>query len=146
MKKNILVLNLYNKLVGFLIKRGKKNKAKFIVNKALLMVSKKTGYSSTFLVLKLFSTLNVFVEAKTIKVRNKSHVVPLSIGLKRRSYLVIKWLMQSILENDKKISMVKKVAYEIFRLIIKKKSKSLKLRKKNNELALSNRSNIHYRW
>ena len=55
LKKKIFILNLYNKLLGFLIKKGKKNKAKFIIDKAFFLVSKKTGFSMSFLLLKLFS-------------------------------------------------------------------------------------------
>ena len=146
LKKKIFILNLYNKLLGFLIKKGKKNKAKFIIDKAFFLVSKKTGFSMSFLLLKLFSKLNVFVEAKTVRIRRRSHIVPFSIGLKRRSYLIIKWLIKSVSENNEKISMVKKIAKEIFLLIKTKNAKSLRFRNLNNALALANRSNIHYRW
>lgn len=146
LKKKIFILNLYNKLLGFLIKKGKKNKAKYIIDKAFFLVSKKTGFSMSFLLLKLFSKLNVFVEAKTVRIRRRSHIVPFSLGLKRRSYLIIKWLTKSVLENNEKISMVKKLAKEIFMLIKTKNAKSLRFRNLNNTLALANRSNIHYRW
>ena len=145
-KNNIISLNLYNKLLGFLIKKGNKNRAKFIIDKAFFLVSRKTGYSMAFLLFKLFSKLNVFVEAKTVRIKRRSHIVPFSLGLKRRSYLIIKWLIKSVLENTKKISISNKIAREIFLLIKTKNSKALKLRNLNNTLALANRSNIHYRW
>ena len=116
-KNSILILNLYNKLLGFMIKKGNKNKAKSIIDKAFFLVSKKTGYSMAFLLFKLFSKLNVFVEAKTVSVRRRSHIVPFSLGLKRRSYLIIKWLIKAVLENKEKISISNKIAKEIFFLI-----------------------------
>jgi ribosomal protein S7 len=145
-KNGILVLDLYDKLLGFLIKKGNKKKAKLIVNRAFFLVSNKTGYSMAFLLFKLFSKLNVFVEAKKVSVRRRSHIVPFSLGLKRRSYLIIKWLIKAILENNDNISISDKMAKEIFLLIKTKKAKSLKFRNFNNTVALANRSNIHYRW
>jgi ribosomal protein S7 len=139
-------LNLYNKLLGFLIKKGNKNKAKKIIDKAFLIVSKQTGYSLIFLLFKLFLKLNVFVEAKTIRIKRRSHVVPFSLSLKRRSYLIIKWLMKAIIENKKKIPIVYKISEEILYIINNSSSKAIKLRNLNNTQALANRSNIHFRW
>ena len=139
-------MNLYNKLLGFLIKRGKKNKAKQVLNKAFFLVSEKTGHSMAYILFKVFLKLNVFVEAKTVRVKRRSHIVPFSLGLKRRSYLIIKWLIKSILKNEKKITSSHKIAEEILCLINNSQSKAIKLRNMNNNLSLANRSNIHYRW
>ena len=141
-----LKINLYNKLLGFLIKKGNKIKAKKIIDSAFLEVSKKTGHSLSFLLFKLFCKLNIFVESKTIRVKRSSFIVPFSISLKRRSYLIIKWFMKIIIENKKKISISQKIAEEIFLILKTPSSKVLKLRALNNMQALSNRSNIHFRW
>lgn len=141
-----LKINLYNKLLGFLIKKGNKIKAKKIIDNAFLQVSKKTGHSLSFLLFKLFFKLNIFVESKIIKVKRSSFIVPFSINLKRRSYLIIKWFMKIVLENKKKISVSEKIAEEIFLILKTPSSKVLKLRAVNNMQALSNRSNIHFRW
>jgi ribosomal protein S7 len=139
-------MNLYNKLLGFLIKKGKKNKAKQVLNKAFFLISEKTGYSMAYILFKVFLKLNVFVEAKTVRVKRRSHIVPFSLGLKRRSYLIMKWLIKSIVENQKKINSSHKIAEEILCLINNSQSKAIKLRNLNNNLSLANRSNIHYRW
>jgi len=144
--KKILILNLYNKLIGFLTKKGNKKRAKHIVNTAFLIVSKKTKHSISFILFKLFSKLNVFIEAKKIRIRRRFFIVPFSLSLQRRSYLIIKWLIKSVLENDKKISISLKLAKEIFLLIKTKNSKALGFKNLNNTQALTNRSNIHYRW
>ena len=109
-------------------------------------MSKKTGHSLSFLLFKLFFKLNIFVESKIIKVKRSSFIVPFSINLKRRSYLIIKWFMKIVLENKKKISVSEKIAEEIFLILKTPSSKVLKLRAVNNMQALSNRSNIHFRW
>ena len=84
---------LYTKFLGFLIKDGKKKKAKAILDKALLIVSKKTGYSLIFILLKVFLNLNTFVEARHIRIKRRAHIVPFPISFKRRSYLILKWLI-----------------------------------------------------
>jgi ribosomal protein S7 len=138
--------NLYSKFLGFLIKKGNKIGAKNILTTAFLMVSKKTGYSLQTLILKIFLKLNSFVEVKRVRVKRSSHLVPFSIRVKRRSYLIIKWLMQAVKEDTRKVSMSEKLFVEISNTIKKSPSRSVKLRNFNISQALSNRSNIHYRW
>jgi ribosomal protein S7 len=72
--------------------------------------------------------------------------VPFSISLKRRSYLVTKWLMQSVLQNEGRILTEIKLFEEILKVLTNSSSKSLKMKSLNNSQALANRSNIHYRW
>jgi ribosomal protein S7 len=138
--------NLYSNLLGFFIKKGKKLKSKKILDNAFFLVSKKTGFSFSYILFTIFLKLNIFVEAKKVKIKRRSHIVPFSISLKRRSYLVTKWLMQSILQNTYKKPTSLKLSEEILNLLIEKTSKSLKMKTLNNSQALLNRSNIHYRW
>jgi ribosomal protein S7 len=144
--KNQLNKNLYNKFLGFLIKKGNKISARSILNTSFLTVSKKTGLPLHILLLKIFLKLNSFVEVKKVRVQRSSHLVPFSIRLKRRSYLIIKWLMQAVKEDSRKISMSEKLSSEILDTIKKNPSRSVKIRNFNISQALSNRSNIHYRW
>jgi ribosomal protein S7 len=138
--------NLYNKFLGFIIKKGNKIGAKSVLNNAFLAVSKKTGLPLHVILLKLFLKLNSFVEVKRVRVQRSSHLVPFSIRLKRRSYLIIKWLMQAVKEDTRKVSMAEKLFFEIFSTLKSSPSKSVKIRNLNISQALSNRSNIHYRW
>lgn len=138
--------NLYRKFLGFIIKKGNKIGAKSVLNNAFLTVSKKTGLPLHVILLKLFLKLNSFVEVKRVRVQRSSHLVPFSIRLKRRSYLIIKWLMQAVKEDTRKVSMAEKLFFEIFSTLKNPPSKSVKIRNLNVSQALSNRSNIHYRW
>lgn len=138
--------NLYDKFLGFLIKKGNKISAKLLLNEAFFKVSKKTGLSLSRILLKLFLKLNSFVEVKRIRVRRSSHLVPFSIRLKRRYYLTIKWLLQAVKEDTRKVPMSEKLFLEIANTIKKVPSRSVKLRNLNISQALANRSNIHYRW
>ena len=139
-------LNLYIKFLGFLIKKGNKIKAKKILDKAFSIVSQKTGYSLASILFKLFLKLNVFVEAKIIRIKRRSLVIPFSLSLQRRSYLIIKWLMKAASENKKKISITEKISAEILLVINNLGSKAVKFKVLNNRQVLANRSNTHYRW
>jgi small subunit ribosomal protein S7 len=147
-QKNIIgnSKNLYSKFLGFLIKKGKKNVAKKTLDQAFNEVSIKTGFSLHFLLLKVFSKLNTFVEVRKIRIRRRSYIVPFSINTKRRSYLAIKWLVSAIAQDNRKVSMTEKLSNEIYKIVTDSPCKSLKTKEFNNSQAISNRSNIHYRW
>lgn len=149
MSKIYLVLNkksLYSILIGFLTKKGKKAISKKILTSAFLQVSKKTKLSTRQIFLKLFLKLNSFVEVRKIKIRKKFFFVPFPTLLKRRLYLTIKWLMIAIKQNTQKISLANKLAFEIEQILIMDDSATIKIFKNNLDLALKNRSNLHYRW
>ena len=146
-KKNLLTKKtLYNKLVGFILKKGDKNRSLKIVNDAFFKVSTNTNLSMHIIVLQLFLKLNSFVEVKKVRVKRSFHLVPFQITLKRRSYLIVKWLMQAVKSDKRNISTVEKLAFEIEQTLKTDTSKSLKLRNLNLTSALANRSNLHYRW
>ena len=137
---------LYSKFLGFLIKKGKKNVAKKTLDRAFADASIKTGFSLHYLLLKVFSKLNTFVEVRKIRIRRRSYIVPFSINTKRRSYLAIKWLVSAVDQDNRKISMAEKLSNEICKIVTDSPCKSLKTKDFNNSQAVANRSNIHYRW
>lgn len=146
MKKKIYnTKTLYKKFLGFLIKKGNLISAKKILDNTFIKVSQKTGLSMEVALLKLFLMLNTFVEVKKVRIRRRSFLVPFSITLNRRSYLIAKWLMQSI-KDERKSSMVEKLTSEIISVIAGNNSKSKKLKLFNISQAMANRSNTHYRW
>jgi len=138
---------LYTKLVKFLIRSGKKKKAKTILDKAFLEIAVKTKHSLIFILLKVFLNLNPFVEARTFKIKKRTFVVPFSLTMDRRIYLIAKWLIKAISLNPKKQSFSKKLYTEVL-LVLKKhpSSQAIKLKKANIKKANTNRSNIHFRW
>jgi len=139
--------NLYYKFLGVLTKKGNKNAAKKILDKTFLKLSLKTNTNLQKLFLQIFIKLNSFVEVKNVRVRRASHLVPFSINLKRRSYLILKWLTTAIKEEDtQQNSMVEKLYLEVNNLIQNTQSKALKKKKQNTVNAVKNRSNLHFRW
>jgi ribosomal protein S7 len=138
--------NLYDKFLGFLIKKGNKNVAKSILEKALIKLSKKLRISKNIIFLRIFFKLNTFVEVRKIKIRNRSYFVPFSLSVKRRAYLVIKWLLLAVKENKAKISMSEKLYLEIDSILTKQNCKTKSFKIFNNNQAFLNRANSHYRW
>ena len=138
--------NLYNKIINFITKKGNKVKATQIVNSAFNSVSKSTGLSFNTILSKLYTKLNTFVEIKKIKVRRGFHLVPFPISHKRSTYLIIKWLLQAIKEDQRRIPISEKLAMEINQTISSATSKSLEIKSSNLNQVLANRSNIHFRW
>jgi len=149
MQKKILTANnnLYCKLLGVLTKKGNKTAAKKIIDNTFLKLSSKTNKSLQKLFLQVFIKLNSFIEVKNVRVRRSSHMVPFSINLKRRSYLILKWLTSAIKEeNTQQVSFDEKLYLELDNLINNTQSKALKKKKQNTANAVKNRSNLHFRW
>jgi ribosomal protein S7 len=74
-------------------------------------------------------------------------MVPFSINLKRRSYLILKWLTSAIKEeNTQQVSFDEKLYLELESLLNNTQSKALKKKKQNTTNAVKNRSNLHFRW
>jgi small subunit ribosomal protein S7 len=138
--------NLYNKIINFFTKKGNKVKATNLVNGAFDKVSKSTGLSFNEILTKLYLKLNSFVEIKKIKVRRGFHLVPFPISHKRSTYLMIKWLLQAIKDDKRKVSVSDKLFLEINQTISSSSSKSLDIKNSNITQVLANRSNIHFRW
>lgn len=138
--------SLYSILINSLTKNGNKSKAIKIINSAFLKVSTNTGLSKRQVLLKLFLKLNSFVEVRQLKVRKRIFFVPFPTTLKSRLYLTVKWLIKAAKENKKKISLSEKFAIEIEQTIMTNSSVSLNFLRSNLNLALKNRSNLHYRW
>lgn len=140
------VLTLYTKLLGFFIKKGKRKLAKKILNRAFLILSKKLKKPATSLIVKLFKKLNVYIEARILKNKRRSFIIPFPIDLNRRMFLIVKWFVKGVFSNKKRISLDKKILIESFYLLNKSKSRSFSFKTKNNKNAFLNRSNMHFRW
>lgn len=136
----------YNNFLGLLIKSGNKNKAKSILDTAFLKLSKELEIPVHIVFLKVFSKLNCFVETKKVRVRRSTYIVPFGITFKRKSYLIIKWIMESVHEDKRKLSTSEKLYFELFSILKDKVSKTISKKNLNTNQALNNRSNIHYRW
>ncbi len=137
---------IYTNFVGFLTKNGNKVAAKRIVDEAFYKASKATKLPTQVVLIETFLKLNSLVEVKRVKIGGQTHVVPFSINFKRRSYLVVKWLMDAVDQDRRRVPTAEKLATEITNTIKNKTSKSIQTKEMNTEQALLNRANIHFRW
>ena len=136
----------YTKFLGILIKTGKKAKAKKILDMVLSKVSKKTKLTTNFVLYRVFFNLNTFVEIRRIRSRRRSYLVPFNIKFSRRIFLILKWVLLAVKADVRKISIIDKLALEIYKIVNNLSCTSLKLKELNNAQAFSNKANIHFRW
>ena len=78
---------------------------------------------------------NTFVEVKKIRIKRSTHIVPFPITFKRKSYLIIKWLIEAIKEDTRKISTSEKLSSELINVLKKSSSKALQKKKLNISVA-----------
>jgi len=142
-EKNI---NLYSKLLGFLIKKGKKTKTKAHLGFSFFKVCFYYKKSIGVLLNGLFLELNTFVETKTLNIRQTRYIVPFPINLRRRIHLILRWFVSAILLNTTNKPFHTKFIEELLLLLNKKRSKVSYLKNLNIVKASVNRSNTHYRW
>lgn len=126
---------LYKKIIGSLLKKGKKSTALKIVNEALSCVCENLNKPIRLVLLEIFNKLKVFVESKKIKIRRGTHIVPFPVNPKRRVFLIVKRLIFAIKKNNLLIPFESKEKVLSHKIKIYNISKSIKYR-----------SNIHFIW
>ena len=144
MKKN---QTLYNIFLGYLIKKGNKIQAKRIIDSTFLSLSQKLNLPLNIILRKILKKMGNSIEIKTIKMRKNTHVVPFAITQNRKNYLLVKKIMDSVKEDSSNRSVTEKLIDELTNILVSNKSsKSLQKNKLALKQAVSNRSNIHFRW
>lgn len=138
--------NFYETFLGLLIKSGKRVQAKNILDTAFYLVSKQTKFSTNSILLKIVLCLNSFVEIKKIKSKRSTHFVPFPLNTKRKLYLIVRWIIDSVHEDKRKIDFATKLAEEILMIVLKKNPKSVSKKNLNFKQSIQNKSNIHFRW
>jgi len=147
-KSKILVKSFYNTFLGLLIKKGNLVSAKTLLDRAFTTVLKTIEIPFNLIIFKIILLLNTFVEVKQVKKYKKfNYHVPFPITLKRKLYLSVNWIVDSALEDKRKLPFFEKISHEIVLLLTNKSiSKSYKKKHKNLDLAMANKSNVHFRW
>jgi len=97
--------------------------------------------------IKLFLKLNSFVETKKVRVKRSTYLVPFIVtSFKRKSYLIIKWLMEVVRADRRRVPLSIKLSKEIVNVLNNSSSKVLIKKGINIRNAINNRSNMHFRW
>jgi small subunit ribosomal protein S7 len=110
------------------------------------LLFEKTNLGEYSILNKIYKILYINFEVRKIKKYRSSHLVPIPLTKKRRFFLVMKWLFDSIEEDKKNVSIVVKLSSEILKYLENSDSDGKKKKYMMKKLALQNRSNAHYRW
>ena len=137
---------VYNKLIGILTKKGKKSIATNILNKTLMLLQKDLKISANYIILKIINRLKVSIESKKVRIKQSTHLLPLPIKLKRKVFLISKWIFLGAKKQKFKKNFEFKLKTELNKLICSKESFAYKYKKYNIYKSLQNKSNIHFRW
>jgi ribosomal protein S7 len=156
MNKKSNTKTIYYYLLKGFIKKGKIFKAKKLLNNIFLNLYKELNMSFEEILLKIFLTLNVVIEIRKIRKRKRIYLVPVSTTLKRRYFLIVKWLIESsIKKNTKQNNLLRfseNFKNEILNVVKQntnsKNTESFSKKLKYNilENVKKNRSNAHFRW
>ena len=138
---------LYNSFVNSFILKGKKKRAKNIIDGTLLSLSKSTGISLVKLLFNIYLKLDYFIEIKQVKIKRRTYTIPFSISYSRRIYLIIKKIKSATESTKRKTSFSENLKVELYNILkLSNNSKALKLLRNNQAQSKTSRSNIHFRW
>lgn len=137
----------YNSFIGYLTKKGNKRKAKKIVDSALLAVALEFNLPLRIVLTKILKNIGCSIELKSIRVRKNTNIVPVAINQKRKYYLTVKKIVNSLKQDIQKKSLTTKLISEFTGILLLSSSNN-SIKKTQTELsdAISNKSNIHFRW
>ena len=130
----------------FFLKRGKIKNADTNLKNLFETLFQKTNLGQYSILTKIYQVLYVNFEIRKIKRHRNSHLVPIPITKKRRYFLIIKWLFDSIKSDKKNISFTVKLSTEILKYLQNQDSEGKKKKRLMKKLVSQNRSNAHYRW
>lgn len=138
-------VSLYNKVIGSITKKGKKNLAKKALNHSLYLTSKLYNISSSRILTKILNQISCYAEVRKVVRRKNVNLIPFPVSKARQRFLKIKWFLYGIKLNKNKVSFMHKLREEFFKNLETtnyiKKERTLM-----NKLLIKNTSNAHFRW
>lgn len=139
---------MQKKLIGFLIKNGKKTAALKIFNAINKQISKTIpNVSISYLLSVFFYKLNTNIEIKKVSFRKRVHFIPTPIKYSRKLFLIFKWINAVLSNNKQKTTYSAKLYKEILTVLLVEDSSALLKMKAENELkAYQYKSKAHFRW
>ncbi|MBP7732700.1 MAG: 30S ribosomal protein S7 [Caldisericia bacterium] len=135
---------LIGKVIGKLIKDGKRLRAEQIIYNALDIVAEKTGKKPVQVMEEVVDLCRPRVEVKPRRVGGATYQIPIEVSPDRGEALAIKWIVTFSIKR-KGIPMKKRLAQEMLDAYA---SQGGAFRKKEDthKMAEANRAFAHYRW
>lgn len=139
---------MQKKLIGFLIKNGKKTAALIIFNKICNKIAATIPIISLSYFFSLFFLkLNTNIEIRKVSFRRRIHFIPIPIKTSRKIFVIFKWIKQVIMANKQNISYFNKLYNELIAVVFSEASSPIMKLKLDTELkAYQYKSKAHFRW
>ena len=138
--RNILVGQIINQV----LLKGKKEKARKIVYRALEIVARRSGQDSLTVLKRAVDNLRPQVEVRSRRVGGSSYQVPVDVRPRRASTLAVRWLVGYARRRREK-TMAERLANEIMDASNNAGS-AIKRKEDLHKMAESNKAFAHYRW
>lgn len=137
-------INLSKKLLGVLIKKGKKNLAKKALNSSLYLASKLYKIPNYKIISKILGKIKCYAEIRKVTKRKMTTLIPFPVSKSRQNFLKIKWFLHCVKENQNRIPLSYKLLKEYEKNF--EKPKYIKSQRTiMNTLLIKNISNAHFR-
>ncbi len=138
--------SLYQVLLGYMNKKGKKVKAKKVLDTAFHKVFEATQMLPSEALKLITVKLGSIIDVKVIRIRKNTHVVPFAVKMYRADYLLAKKIIDSVNEDTSNRSFSEKLGEELINIIQDKSCKSISRHKQMLKQAGMHRANSHFRW
>ena len=135
---------LVGQVINQVLLKGKKEKARKIVYRALEIVSRRSGQDSLVVLKRAIENLRPLVEVRSRRVGGTSYQVPIDVAPRRASTLAVRWLVDFARRRREK-TMAERLAYEILDASNHTGS-AIKRKEDLHKMAESNKAFAHYRW
>lgn len=132
------------KFVNCVMKNGKKNAARKVVTKALLMAEDKIGEPALDVFKKALDNIRPAVEVKSRRIGGSTYQVPTDINPGRQTALAFRWLI-NFSRNRSEKGFEKKLAAELMDAY-NKRGGAMKKKEDTHKMAEANKAFAHFRW
>ncbi|HDQ16915.1 MAG TPA: 30S ribosomal protein S7 [Candidatus Vogelbacteria bacterium] len=133
-----------DKLIKYIMERGKKNLAKKIVRETLKKISEETKTPGVEIFKEAIKNTSPQVEVRSRRVGGANYQVPYEVRPERQLYLSLKWIIDSA-KAKKGSPMADRLAKEII-LASKGEGEAVKKRENTHKMAEANRAFAHFGW
>ena len=132
------------KFVNCVMKNGKKNAARRVVNEALLIAEEKIGEPALNVLKKAFDNIKPTVEVKSRRIGGSTYQVPTDIKTGRQMALAFRWLIDFSRKRSEK-GFAKKLASEVLDAY-NQRGGAMKKKEDTHKMAEANKAFAHFRW
>ncbi len=135
---------LVGQIINQVLLKGKKEKARKIVYRALEIVARRSSQDSLTVLKRAVDNLRPQVEVRSRRVGGSSYQVPVDVRPRRASTLAVRWLVGYARRRREK-TMAERLASEIMDAS-NNTGAAVKRKEDLHKMAESNKAFAHYRW